>query len=193
MVRWNDSHKMARQPLFVAAIALFIALNSSALAYALPDAAVTGIDVAGRDFSQGDLLRMTVRIENQGSSSLPPVPVSIAIDGEHLAEWRASSDLAPGARAEWELTWSARRGSYVVSATADPLNDIAESNETNNVGFISIGVAEEPEPSPWPAALAGLSASVAAAVIGFAIQRYRASARRRRYLPRRYEGRGQGE
>ena len=184
---------MARLVLFMAAIALFIALISHAPAFALPDAAVTGIDLEGRDFRGGDVLHMTVRVSNQGSSPLPPVPVVLAVDDEHHAEWKTPSSLAPGAGAEWELTWTAARGSHVVVATVDPLNDVVESNEANNSGFISLGVAEEPEPSPWPAALAGLAAFLLAAIAAFAVQRFRAASRRSRYARRRPRGGTQGD
>ena len=176
----------------MAAIALFIGLTSYAPVFALPDAAVTGIDLEGQDFRNGDLLHMAVRVSNQGSSPLPPVLVVLAIDDEHHAEWRTPSALAPGAGAEWELTWTAVRGSHIVVATVDPLNDVVESNEANNSGFISLGVAEEREPSPWPAALAGLAAFLLGAMAAFAVQRFRAAARRSRYAPRRPRGGTQG-
>jgi len=184
---------MARLSFLMVAIALFIALTSQAPAFALADAAVTGIDLEGRDFRGGDLLHMTVRVGNQGSSPLPPVPVVLAIDDEHHAEWRTPSALAPGAGAEWEFTWTAVRGSHVVVATVDPLNDVVESNEANNSGFISLGVAEEPEPSPWPAAFAGLAAFLLGAIAAFAVQRFRAAARRSRYAPRRPRGGTEGD
>ena len=184
---------MARSFLLVAVIALLVALTWQALAFALPDAAVTGIDLEGRDFHGGDMLHMTVRVSNQGSSPLPPVPVVLAIDDEHQAEWRTPSALAPGAGAEWKLTWTAVRGSHVVVATVDPLNDVVESDEGNNSGFISLGVAEEPEPSPWPAALAGFAAFLLAAIAAFGVQRFRAAARRSRYAPRRPRGGTQGD
>jgi len=184
---------MARPFLFMAAIALFIALTSHAPAFALPDAAVTGIDLEGRDFHGGDVLHMTVRVSNQGSSPLPPVPVVLAVDDEHQAEWRTPSALAPGAGAEWDLTWRAVRGSHVIVAAVDPLNDVVESNEANNSGFISLGVGEEPGPSPYPAALAGLASFLLAAIAAFGVQRFRSAARRRRYAPRRPRGGTEGD
>lgn len=179
---------MARPFFFVATIALFAALGSQISASALSDAAVTGIDLQGGEFRGGDLLRMTVRVSNQGSSTLPPVPVVLAVDKEHYAEWKTPSALAPGAGAEWKLTWKAVRGSHIVVATVDPLNDVVESNEANNSGFISLGVGEEPDPSPWPAALAGLASFLVAATVALAVQRFRAAARRRRYAARRPRG-----
>lgn len=179
---------MARHIAFVGTIALLLTLVWHSPGLALPDAVVIGIDAAGQDFREGDVLKMTVRVKNQGSSPLAPVPVAAAIGDEHRAEWVTPGTLDPGAVVEWEFAWTSVRGSYVVVAAVDPLNDVAESDEANNSGFISLGVAEKPDPSPWPAALAGLGSFLAAAAAGIAIQRYRLARRRRRYVPRRPQG-----
>ncbi len=83
----------------------------------------------------------------------------------------------------WSVQWLAVRGSHVMLATVDPLNDVAELNEGNNSAFISLGVGEEPEPSPWPAALVGLAAFLLGGGATFLVQRLRPRARSRRAGP----------
>jgi len=182
---------MVRPFASMAMIAFFIALTSHASVFALPDAAVTGIELEGRDLRAGDRLHMRVRVSNQGSSPLPPVPIVLAVDDEQYAEWRLPAALSPGASAAWELTWTAVRGSHVVLAAVDPLNDVVESNEANNSGFISLGVGMEPEPSPWPAALAGFAAFLVAAIAAFGFQHLRKGPKRRQYAGRESRGRSQ--
>jgi hypothetical protein len=55
----------------------------------------------------------------------------------------------------WSSVWIARRGSHLIAATADPLADVAEADETNNSGSVTVAVESAPLPSPWPAVFAG--------------------------------------
>jgi hypothetical protein len=164
------------------AFAALAALGRSAAA--LPDAVIAGIDITARDIRAGDSVPVAVRVVNRGDTALPPVPVSLSIDDEPYAQWRLPAPLAPGASATWQLTWTAARGSPVIVATADPFNDVVESNEANNSGFLSLGVAGEPEPSPWPVALAGLGAFIFGSAIAFGFQRWRRALRPTRYARR---------
>jgi hypothetical protein len=75
------------------------------------------------------------------------------------------------------------RGSHIILAQVDPLNDVAESDETNNAAFLSLGAAEEPEPSPWPALLVGFASLVVGLVLGLRVQ----SRRRRQPSPSRFQ------
>jgi hypothetical protein len=89
--------------------------------------------------------------------------VVLSIDDEPYAEWKPSASVAPNTSTVWSLTWTAPRGSHLVVAVADPLNDVTESDEANNSAFVNVGVEDAAEPSPWPVALAGL----AALLVGF--------------------------
>jgi hypothetical protein len=132
-------------------------------AVALPDAAVARIAVGGTDLRDGDRVPVEVELANRGDRPLPPVPVVLNIDDEPYAGWKPSAPIAPGKSAIWSLLWSATRGSHLVVAVADPLNDVAESDETNNSAFVNVGVGDAREPSPWPVAIAG----IAALLVGF--------------------------
>jgi hypothetical protein len=141
--------------------------------FALPDATITQLRVEGRDYRGGDLVPLDVTVSNRGDGTLPPVPVVLAIDEEPYAEWHTPSPAGPGDSVVWSVQWQAARGSHVMLVTVDPLNDVAESNEANNSAFISLGVAQEAEPSPWPAALVGLGAFLVGGALTFFIQRAR--------------------
>ena len=140
---------------------ILLALFSSALpaytsALALPDAHLLRMTAKGSDFRGGDRVPMTVEVRSAGDVPLPPVPVTLTVDDRPYAEWKLPSDLAPNQTASWTLTWTATRGSHLIVATVDPLNDVSESDETNNSTFINLGAGEAPEPFPWPPVIAGL-------------------------------------
>jgi subtilase family serine protease len=162
--------RLALATLLLSLTACFVA---QAPALALPDAALARIDVLGTDLRDGDRVTITVTVSNRGDAPLPPVPVVLSIGGEQYAEWKLPSALAPGASVTWSQPWRAKLGSHVVRATVDPLNDVIESNETDNSSFINLGVGEPPSPSPWPPALAGLGAFVLGVIVSVLVQRLR--------------------
>jgi hypothetical protein len=127
-------------------------------AAALPDAAIARIAVKGADLHEGDSVPVEVELVNRGDLPLASAPVVVGIDDKPYGEWTPAAPLAPGKSAVWSFTWVAPRGSHLIVATADPLNDVAESDETNNSAFINVGVDTAREPSPWPAAAAGIGA-----------------------------------
>jgi subtilase family serine protease len=127
-------------------------------ALALPDAAVARIAVNGANLHDGDRVPVEVELTNRGDSPLPVAPVVLTVDDEPYAEWRPPAPIGPGKSGIWSFIWVANRGSHLIVATADPLNDIAESDESNNSSFVNVGVDQAPEPSPWPVALAGIGA-----------------------------------
>ncbi len=143
--------------LVLALAAVALARGSAA---ALPDAAIARIAVKGADLHDGDRVPIEVELVNRGDSALPAVPVVVGVDDKPYGEWAPAAPLAPGKSAVWSFTWVAPRGSHLIVATADPLNDVAESDETNNSAFINVGVDTAREPSPWPAAAAGIGAFV---------------------------------
>ena len=151
------------------ALGLFAVGVLAAPALALPDAAITRITVGGADLRDGDRAPVTVEVANRGDEPLPPAPVVLTIDDETYAEWKPlaqgypAAPIAPGTSVIWSLVWVATRGSHLVVATADPLDDVVESDKANNSAFVNVGVGEAGEPSPWPVALIGM----AALLVGF--------------------------
>ncbi len=154
--------------------------------FALPDAAIARIAAAGSDIREGDQVPITIEVVNRGDAPLPPTPVVLSLNDKHYAEWKTPSTLAPRATVTWSLSWSAVRGSVVMLATVDPLNDVIESDESNNSSFISLGVGEVRPPSPWPPALAGLGTFTLGVVIALTFQRLRPKPRpNQQYAARR--------
>jgi hypothetical protein len=167
------------------------ALVLPARASALPDATVTQMRAEGRDYRGGDVVPLEITVTNRGDGALPPVPVVLTVDDEPYAEWRLPAAVSPGESTVWSVSWRAARGSHVILATVDPLNDVAELSETNNSGFISLGVEEQPEASPWPAALVGFASFLFGAGLALVIQRVRRGRpSRRRAPPARRRGEG---
>jgi hypothetical protein len=174
---------------------------------ALPDAKLLGINVEGSDFHAGDLVLLTIRVRNTGDAPLPSAPVTLSIGGDAYAEWKLPSKLAPGETATWPVRWAAVRGSHLVKATVDPLNDVIETDEMNNAAFVNIGVAEAPDPFPWPPIIAGVcafSVGAACAVLlrrlrprnsGRSASSYRSAGRATRYGGQRHQrgGRDDGQ
>ncbi len=160
-----------------------LALLLPVRAFALPDATVTQMRAEGRDYRGGDVVPLEITVANRGDSALAPVPVVLTVDDEPYAEWRIPAMVAPGESIVWSMNWRAARGSHVMLATVDPLNDVAELNEANNSGFISLGVEEEAEPSPWPAALVGFASFLFGVGLALAIQRVRLGRPSRRRVP----------
>jgi hypothetical protein len=153
-VRWKDMTTMlSLRTIFVVGLAAFAAGQVPAMG--LPDAAIARIAIEGANLRDGDRVPITVELANRGDSSLDPAPVVLSIDDEPCAEWKPPAQIPPGKSAVWSLVWVAARGSHLVVAVADPLDDVGESDETNNSGFVNVGVEEARAPSPWPVVLVG--------------------------------------
>lgn len=146
---------------------LFLFLLAPA-ARAAPDAAVTGVSLSNRTPREGDRVTIRVDLSNVGDVPLAPAPVVLAIGEVQQAEGKSKAALAPGESSQWSVEWTAIRGPQTITATVDPLNDVAEPNEANNLGTYTLTVGEPRVPFPWLALLAGLlafTAGVMAAII----------------------------
>jgi hypothetical protein len=166
---------LSLRTIFVVGLAAFAAGQVPAMG--LPDAAIARIAIEGANLRDGDRVPITVELANRGDSSLDSAPVVLSIDDEPYAEWKPPAQIPPGKSAVWSLVWIAARGSHLVVAAADPLDDVGESDETNNSGFVNVGVEEARAPSPWPVVLvggAGLLVGLGAAAL---VRRLRTSAR----------------
>jgi subtilase family serine protease len=140
-------------------------------ALALPDAQALRIAVKGGSFYAGDRVPLTIEIRNVGDAALAPIPVTLTVDDEPYAEWKLPADLAPGQTVSWSLTWNATRGSHLLVAAADPLNDIIEADEANNFAFVNIGAGQREQAFPWSAVALGTASFLIAALAAFLVRR----------------------
>jgi hypothetical protein len=153
-------------------LALFASTTlASVPALAIPDAQMLSMKAQGSDFRGGDRVPIEIRIRSSADVPLPSLPVTLTIDDDPYAEWKTPHDLPRDQIATWSLTWTATRGSHLFVASVDPLNDLLEADEANNSTFINIGVAEPPEPFPWPPTIAGLASFAVGAALALIIRR----------------------
>ena len=116
----------------------------SAEALALPDLVVTGIALTPPNPAAGDRVSAQATIKNVGkAATLGEVPstVTISIDGV-LIGWSDdhTAEVAPGESVTLRLngggnaghTWTAVSGKHTLTAVADDINRIDESNKENN-------------------------------------------------------------
>jgi hypothetical protein len=143
-----------------------VGVSAAAGAAALPDAQIAAISARGADFREGDRVQLVVEVRNGGDATLPTVPVALRVDESAYAEWILPRELAPDQSSKWEATWIATRGGHVFAVTVDPLNDVVESDETNNSSFISFGAGDERRPVPWPLILIGAVALAVGVALG---------------------------
>ena len=135
-------------------LAAGIALGAQPPQPALPDAAIT-LTARGGGFRAGEKIGLVVVVRNEGSAPLAPVPVALMADGRRYAEWKLPGELAPGASAEWRTSYVGARGMHLLSVSADPFDDVAESSRSNNAAFLNVGLADARPPFPWLALLSG--------------------------------------
>lgn len=142
----------------LSAVGLALAPWGWAAGGGLPDAHVGQIVVEGRGFAAGDDVPLEVEIRNQGQAPLPRTLVNLTADGAPYAEWTTPRELAPGESVTWKATYRGGRGMHLLVVTADPLNDIVESDQSNNSVFVNLGLEERGLQVTSASILAGLAA-----------------------------------
>ena len=80
----------------------------------------------------------SVRVANEGKAAAPATTVNFFVD-DRLVSWVWLPGLEPGkaatinsAQQDPRFTWKAQRGKHCVTAVVDPVERIAESDETDN-------------------------------------------------------------
>ena len=123
----------------------------------LPDLIVTAAAWTPTTAFAGSNLTFRATVKNQGTGPTPSgtvLGVGFSIDGSANVSWSAgfSSALAPGASVTLTAdggptgssTWKATAGVHTLTATADDVNRIPESNEQNNAMSVSLPIASGP-------------------------------------------------
>lgn len=85
--------------------------------------------LTGQKTSKG--FTATAVVTNTGTTTLDGVVVQV-LDGRKQVLLSSGASVAPGRTLDVTATWSAGRGSHVVTAVADPANAIAEDDEGDN-------------------------------------------------------------
>ncbi|CAM5290245.1 Secreted glycosyl hydrolase OS=Streptomyces microflavus OX=1919 GN=G3I39_17710 PE=4 SV=1 [Streptomyces microflavus] len=97
-----------------------------------PDLQVTGITAAPAAPVESDTITLTATVRNAGALAAPASKVEFRLGGSKVATGNVGA-LAVGASTQVSAAIGARdAGSYVLSAVADPENEVIEQNETNN-------------------------------------------------------------
>jgi len=95
------------------------------------DLIVQSITWAPASPSRGDAVVFSVIIKNQGNASSRPTNIDLYIDGAS----RGNQDILaidPGTTATRTYNWVALFGQHAIKAVVDELNNVKESNESNN-------------------------------------------------------------
>lgn len=109
----------------------------------LPDLTVTQIHSDKSEYSSGERGVVTVTVKNQGSKAVSGSQLKLAI-GSFYSETKQTGAIAAGQSVQVRFTFVApetqEQMMATVTATADPTNEILESDETNNTLFASLAI-----------------------------------------------------
>lgn len=124
---------------------------------ALPDLIVTSVGWTPNPAFANNAVTFHATVKNQGTGATPSgivLGVGFSIDGGPNVSWSAgfTSALAPGASVVLTAdggpngpnTWVATPGAHTFTATADDVNRIAESNESNNALSVPLSISFGP-------------------------------------------------
>jgi uncharacterized repeat protein (TIGR01451 family) len=97
-----------------------------------PDLIIETVTWSPANPSVGDTVTFTVTIKNQGTTEANQSSVAYFIDDVFQTS-NYLNPLAPSATVTKTFTWKAQVGVHTVKAVADHDNEVAESNEANNI------------------------------------------------------------
>lgn len=103
------------------------------IARQLPDLEVTSVELDPSSPDPGETVDFRIGLENVGTVAAETIESEVRVDGE-LAAVPPTTSLEPGesTTTAWSGSYEFNEGSHTITATADPDNNIAESNENNN-------------------------------------------------------------
>lgn len=132
--------------------------NTLSFSTTAPDLIVKTITWAPLDANSGDTITVTAKIENRGRDRAVNPRLALYVDGAPVA-YVNIAEIAMGAIATGEFSWTATAGLHEISVFADIDGLILESNETNNAKSRTITVAEPEAPVKKPKLTTGSSDS----------------------------------
>jgi hypothetical protein len=113
-------------------------VNPQGAPAAKPDLTITAIATSYNNKTKTRVLTATVT--NTGTADAGNVIVQFANNSTVIGNSTALATLAKGTSAQVQVTWNVGRGTYTITASADPSNTVAESNENNNTKQQSLTV-----------------------------------------------------
>ena len=109
----------------------------------LPDLTVTRIQSNKNEYADSETGTVTVTVSNQGGKDVANAKLKLAI-GDFHSEVKQTGAIASGSSVRISFTFTApevlERREVMVTATADPTNEIVESNEANNTLTSSLAI-----------------------------------------------------
>jgi PKD repeat protein len=108
-----------------------------------PDLTVTAMSAGGtKGVREGEKATVKATVTNSGTLAAPASKTEFLLDGSQVLGLVDTPALAAGASAEVSVLWDTRstKGTHQVKATADKPGAIAERNEANNSGALTVTV-----------------------------------------------------
>lgn len=115
------------------------AMNGQVIASTGPDLIVESISWSPESPSLRDTVTFTTTVRNQGDSQAPQSCIAYYIDDILISSVEVNV-IAAGDTIINTFTWQATAGDHIIKAITDSENDIAESNEDNNVKVYAFSV-----------------------------------------------------
>jgi hypothetical protein len=115
----------------------------------LPNLVVDSVAVSPTTPRAGQAVTFSAVVRNAGSSPTPVgvvIGVGFCVDGTQVTWGTVNGPLAPGASVTVPTTggsWTATAGSHTLTAVADDVNRITESNEADNARSIAFTVDDD--------------------------------------------------
>ena len=108
-----------------------------------PDLTVTKIQPNKTEYNSGETGSVTVTVKNQGDCAVSNSKLKLTI-GDFHSEIKTTSTINVGASVSVRFSFTApvtaEQIAAVITATADPANEIPESNETNNTMYGTLSI-----------------------------------------------------
>lgn len=109
---------------------------------ARPDLVVTGIQASSERVRQGEKVTVTATVANRGNADAGASATEILLDGSQSLGVVETPPVAAGGSTTVSVFWDTRsvKGEHTIRATADSAGAVAESDETNNAGTLTVTV-----------------------------------------------------
>ncbi|MBT8130976.1 MAG: hypothetical protein KJO35_01800, partial [Gammaproteobacteria bacterium] len=107
------------------------------------DLVVTDLVYANKKNGKSGPVSVTATITNFGTESAQPVFHEFILDGTDVMHRRGIPRLGPGGSVQVTMQWNTKHvddGEYFITSFADSDNEIAESNEEDNMMSIEVGL-----------------------------------------------------